>query len=215
MPSVSHTSYSPALDRVRTTIRNQWARVVLHGLHFADKHSRLDTLYRIRDPWQMESDAQRFRFAETNALIERHFGRVTNLLEIGCGEGHQSQELLAVCDQLVGIDVSARAVERARSRCPEGTFDVGDIFTSGPLEGRCFDLVVACEVLYYMKDVPAVLARMGKLGGACLVTYYRRPADELDPHVLSIPGVESTTVRYGDSSWTVAWWRSSDSGLPV
>ena len=209
MPDLSLNPYPAALDRVRATIRKHWTRAALHGVHFADKHSRLDTLYRIQDPWGMESEAQRFRFTETNRLIERHFGRVGTLLEVGCGEGHQSQELRRVCDRLVGIDVSARALERARSRCPQGIFSVGDIFAPGLLKDGRFDLIVACEVLYYMKDVPSALARLGTLGRICLVTYYRRPAEELDPHVLSIPGVESTTVQHGDSSWTVAWWRGA------
>jgi len=178
-------------------------------VHFADKHDRLDALYRIHDPWGMESESQRFRFAQTNRLIIERFGHVETLLEIGCGEGHQSEALLDVCDELVGFDVSARAVARARARCPAGTFVAGDLFTSDLLKGRRFDLVVACEVLYYVRDPRAALERLCELGDACLVTYYRRPAEELDPLVLAIPGVESTHIERESSRWTVAWWRNN------
>jgi len=156
----------------------------------------------------METDAQAFRFRETNRVIEEQFGRVGRALEVGCGEGHQSQELLHVCDELVGIDVSRRAVERARARCPDATFAVGEI-TDEVLDGERFDLVLGCEVLYYMRDVPAALARFSELGAGCLVTYYEQPAQELDRYVLARPGVESTRVAYDGSSWTVAWWRGS------
>jgi len=57
------------------------------------------------------------------------FGRVSSLLEIGCGEGHQSAQLQLVCDRLTGLDVSGRAVKRARGRCPGGEFLVGDVFS--------------------------------------------------------------------------------------
>lgn len=193
---------------VPEALRKQWARLVLHDIHFSDKYDRLDALYRIRDPWEMDTEPQRFRFRETNRLIDEHFGRVRSLLEVGCGEGHQSEALLEVCDELVGIDVSGRAIERARVRCPKAQFLAGDSFTPALGGHRPFDLVVACEVLYYVKDVTAELERLRQLGRACLVTYYARPAETLDPYVLSIPGVESTVVHYGDSRWTVAWWRN-------
>jgi SAM-dependent methyltransferase len=189
-------------------LRKQWARFFLHDVHFADRYDRLDALYRIRDPWELETEPQRYRFRETNRLISERFGRVESLLEVGCGEGHQSQHLLEVCEHLVGVDVSGRAVERARARCPRATFLEGDVFTAALGAGARFDLVVACEVLYYVKDVAAELKRLGELGRTCLVTYYARPAQTLDPYVLAIPGVDSETVRYGSSSWTVACWRT-------
>ena len=190
-------------------LRKQWARFLLHDVHFADKHDRLDALYRIRDPWELDAEPQRFRFRETSGLIEEHFGRVESILEVGCGEGHQSKQLLQLCDDLVGIDVSRRAVERARVRCPQATFLEGDVFTADFGDDTYFDLVVGCEVLYYANDVAAELQRFRELGRACLVTYYAGPAQTLDPHVLSIPGAASTTVRYGSSSWTVAWWQTN------
>lgn len=192
-------------------LRKQWARFFLHDVHFGDKYDRLDALYRIRDPWDLATEPQRFRFRETNRLIEEHFGRVGRILEVGCGEGHQSQELMKVCDELVGIDVSSRAVERARVRCPQATFVAADVFAPEIGDTGPFDLVLGCEVLYYVKDVAAVLARFRELGRVCLVTYYAKPAQVLDPIVLAIPGLESTTVRYRSSSWTVAWWRNTGS----
>jgi predicted TPR repeat methyltransferase len=77
----------------------------------------------------MNSEAERFRFATTSRLILNHFGRSKKLLEIGCGEGHQSEKLANVCDKL--FDVSRRAVERAARRGTRGLFAVGDVFTVG------------------------------------------------------------------------------------
>ena len=195
---------------IADALRKQWTRLILRNIHFAGRYRRLDALYAVRDPWDMSTDAQRFRFQETNRLIEERFGHVGRMLEVGCGEGHQSEQLLKICDDLVGVDVSKRAVERARDRCPEATFVTGDF--SGPelASYERFDLVVACEVLYYVKDVPSALVQMEKLGRACVVTYYSRPAEALDRYVLGIPGVESSRVEYEGSRWTVAWWQAQE-----
>lgn len=189
-------------------LRRQWTRLILRDVHFADRYRRLDNLYRIRDPWEMEAESQRVRFRETNRLISTHFGHIGSLLEVGCGEGHQTEQLLRICDQLVGVDVSARALQRARSRCPGASFLAADLFAGDSGLDRRFELVVACEVLYYVQDVPAALARLRQLGDACLLTYYHGPAEQLDQHVLSIPGVQSASIRYETSDWTVAWWRN-------
>ena len=62
------------------------------------------------------------------AEVLARLGGVTNreILEIGCGEGHQSGRLLEICDSLYGIDVSHRAITRAQARCSGAKFGVGD-----------------------------------------------------------------------------------------
>ena len=110
-------------------LKKIWMRFALRGVHYGNNYKKLDAFYMINDPWDMVSPSQQYRFAETNRLILEKFGRVGSLLEIGCGEGHQSLQLGQVCDRLTGLDVSARAVKRARRKCPPGEFLVGDIFS--------------------------------------------------------------------------------------
>jgi len=153
----------------------------------------------------MASEAEMFRFAQTNRVIARQFGHVGSLLEIGCGEGHQSVHLATICDRLIGIDVSPRAVERARMRCANGEFLVGDAFSAGIGRGP-FDLVVACEVLYYSSNVNAFLNRMRQLGQNGLVTYYVRELAMLDPEILRIPDVALDMIEFNSVRWRVAWW---------
>ena len=185
-----------------------WQRIALRNIHYSDRHRRLDALYRMPDPWEMETERERFRFQETNRLIYRNIGRPVRLLEVGCGEGHQSQELLKTCDRLVGIDVSRRAVQRSAERCPHATFRVGDVLSCNPLER--FDLVVACEVLYYMQDVASAIERISDLGQWCLVTYFDVHADRLDPYLEGIPEVKSDRFHYGDTGWKAFWWRNAN-----
>lgn len=192
--------------------RGFWTRLVLHGVHYRDSYSRLDALYRLHDPWNMEDEAERFRFVQTNLLIESQFGHVGSILEIGCGEGHQSRELLRVCDSLYGIDVSPRAIARAKERCPQGRFAIGDMFQCKLLsEVPRFDLVLACEVMYYMRDIPAAIARCSQIGRACLVTYYQSQLAGLDPYFRAVPGAHNSSMSHGSKIWHTVMW-SNGSG---
>ena len=51
--------------------------------------------------------------ATVEALGDRRFGRA---LEVGCSIGVLTELLAARCDALLAVDVSVRAVERARAR---------------------------------------------------------------------------------------------------
>jgi hypothetical protein len=67
--------------------------------------------------------------------------------------------------------------------------------------------VVACEVLYYMKDTTAVLKRISELGTACFATYYDGCRERLDPHFSGIPDDQKSAFRFGDTRWRAVWWR--------
>lgn len=191
------------------TFRNLWTRILLRGVHFRDRYRQLDTLYRLPNPWNLEDPKELFRFEQTNNLIKQEFGHVGRLFEIGCGEGHQSLYLAETCDQLSGCDVSARAIERARRRFPKGEFLVGPFNANIVGDARAYELVVACEVLYYMHDVRSTLELMSRIGAACLVTYYRSQAARLEP-ILADMGLEKRLkIVHGDDWWTATWWRNA------
>jgi hypothetical protein len=187
-------------------LKRIWMRFALRGVAYSNNYKKLNVIYMLHDPWRMDSPWEHYRFAETNRLILEKFGRLGSLLEIGCGEGHQSLQLKQVCDRLIGLDVSRRAVKRARRRCPQGEFFVGDVFSQEVKAQAPFDLVVACEVLYYMSDLPTSLRRMQALGRNLLVTYYGGQMGILDPQVLSLPGAVSEILEFEHARWRVAWW---------
>jgi SAM-dependent methyltransferase len=192
----------------RSALARCWRRLMLRDLGGRDNHAGLERLYALPDPWGMESARERARFAMTQALIAERCGPVARLLEVGCGEGHQSVHLAQCCDQLDGIDVSTIAIERARSRLPAGRFGVGHVGAmpwSAPPES--YDLVVACEVLYYMRDVPVALSQMARLGHACLATFYAPTARLVAPHLAELPNVERGWMHAEGTTWLWAFWR--------
>ena len=194
-------------------LRDYWVRFALRQVHYADRGDKLDRLYRIENPWQMDSATEQARFAWTNRLVETEFGRPSSILEIGCGEGHQSQHLVRACDRLYGIDISSRAVRRAARRCPDATFAAGDPFSFRlPDMAAPVDLVVACEVIYYVKDVAGFLARLSQLGRACLVTYYHGQAAALGPYLAAVASRGHERFSFEDTEWSAVWWHQRGSG---
>lgn len=195
-------------ERAREMARRLWMKYALRGVRQNDAHSRLDLAYKLEDPWHMNAAREQFRFAETNRVIESRIGkRFGSLLEVGCGEGHQTEHLARLADKVTGIDVSPNAVERARRRVPTASFLSGDLLAqSWACERGRFDLLTACEVLYYMSDIPGFLKTMDELGGTCVVTYFAPAARVCEKPVVAMPGVEKTTFRFEDTEWVAAWW---------
>lgn len=198
-------------SRVKQLVRRTWMKYALRGVRQNDAHGRLDLAYSVPDPWHMDSDQERHRFTETNRVIaERIAPHVATLLEIGCGEGHQSEVLVKVCDRLTGIDVSPKAIERARRRLPDAAFSSGDLYAQpwAAERGR-FDLVTACEVIYYMSDRKKFLETIDALGKACLVTYFSPAARKVEAECMAMPGAQKTSFEYGDTEWTAVWWKGA------
>lgn len=199
-------------ERARQIVRRTWMKYAMRGVRQADAHDRLDMAYALSDPWRMETPRERFRFERTNEIIRERLGeRFERVLEVGSGEGHQSEHLMKLGGRLTGIEVSPKAVARARSRLGDGVELVaGDLFSQpwANDSGR-FDLVTACEVVYYMKDIPRFLQTMDRLGGACLVTYFAPAARVCEAAVMAMPDVQKTTFAFEDIEWVAAWWKGA------
>ena len=194
--------------RAEQAVRRAWMKYALRTVRQNDAHDRLDLAYKMPDPWHMASAQEQARFVETNAIIARELGpHVGSLLEIGCGEGHQTEHLRALADQVTGLDVSATAIARARQRLPEVEFAVGDVFAQPWADqvGR-FDVVTACEVIYYMSDMPGFVRTIDRLGRACLVTYFAPAARKVEVHLRDLPGRDTTQFRFGETEWVAVWW---------
>jgi 2-polyprenyl-3-methyl-5-hydroxy-6-metoxy-1,4-benzoquinol methylase len=111
-----------------------------------------DELWAESDPWSLDdSDLDQRRYARQLELLgDRRYGRA---LEIGCAAGSFTRGLAALCEDLLAIDVSERAIERARA-ADGGSHNVEyrvvnvmelDLHCEGP-----WDLVVCTETAYYL-----------------------------------------------------------------
>jgi SAM-dependent methyltransferase len=121
-----------------------------------------------------------------------------SLLELGSGAGVRSTRVLAERGDLLGLDVSAEQVRRARARVPNARFEHADI-TIARLPGASFDAVVAFYVFDHVprEELPPLLARIEawlRPGGHLLATF--GAADEPGWRGEWVGGVETFFSSY-------------------
>ena len=75
------------------------------------------------------------------------------IIELGCGTGDISGPF-SPSAEVIGYDVNAPAVECARGRFPQASYEVADILTLTPVE--C-DVLILCETLEHINDPDALL----------------------------------------------------------
>jgi predicted TPR repeat methyltransferase len=103
-----------------------------------------------KDPWDYESsDYEQRKYQKTlQALGGRRF---TRALEVGSSIGVFTELLAPLCDELIALDLSERAVAAARQRLSGHEQvrvqrrGVPEEMSEGP-----FDLILASEVLYFL-----------------------------------------------------------------
>jgi SAM-dependent methyltransferase len=116
-------------------------------------------------------------------------------LDIGSGDGVLTRELRSVARQVIGIDLDADSVARARTQACEGVDYVCDDFLRHPFEPASFDLVASVASLHHM-DADTALARMADLlrpGGTLVVIGLAR-SHGLSDFAFDVAGAIATRV---------------------
>jgi ubiquinone/menaquinone biosynthesis C-methylase UbiE len=85
------------------------------------------------------------------------------VLDVGCGEGHFAAALARAKVEVVGIDVAAEPLRRARLRHPE--LDLRHVQAEGawPLKDASFDVVWAGEVIEHVADTAGWLSELRRV----------------------------------------------------
>lgn len=120
-----------------------------------------------------------------NHTEEEHRARYTwassrvagRILDVACGTGHGSELLAARCE-LAGVDRDAASVAMARTRVPQGDFQVATI-PPIPFDDDHFDAAVSFETLEHIEDdrgFVGELRRVVKRGGFVLISSPNRAA---------------------------------------
>lgn len=110
-----------------------------------------DELWAKTDPWELENSEldQRRYDRQLELLSDRRYGRA---LEIGCGAGAFTRRLAPLCEELVAIDVSERAIEQARAThaAPGVEYRIVNAMDLDLEAEAGWDLVVMTETVYYL-----------------------------------------------------------------
>ncbi len=130
------------------------------------------------DPWRLESsgyEAAKFD-RSVEALDGRRYGCA---FEVGCAGGSLTERLAPHADDLLAIDISATALDRARRRCAgrDQVRFARMAFPGDRPQGTGFDLIVLSEVAYYWDDADlgkaaAFLRDSLVSGGDLLLVHY-------------------------------------------
>lgn len=137
--------------------------------------------------WGSATQAGKVRKQRRAELISREIERYTDpyVLEVGCGTGAFSQQLLEIHPDLhfIGCDVSPKAIEEATVRCNKysrAKFEALDATNTG-LPADSVDVVVGASILHHLPLEPSLreINRLLKPGG---LVCFSEP-NMMNPHV--------------------------------
>ena len=123
------------------------------------------------DPWKYTIPYEQTKYEFTLSLLPKQ--KINKALEIACAEGHFTEQLAPLVDNLIAVDISQVALERAAERGKH--FDhikyqhldlVEDNFPGQ------FDLITCSEVLYYVGSLDKLKAVAKKIAEALLPEGY-------------------------------------------
>lgn len=123
-----------------------------------------------------------------------------SILDFGCGTGlfcRFVSENFANA-KIAGIDTSGRMIEKAGLNCPECKFYLGDILSA---ELPHFDAVFSKDVFNHIKNIDAIVSRLGSLlnaGGKLVIANREREKDVKNKIMgaLRLPGFKTETEEY-------------------
>src|SRR5712691_3650277 len=149
--------------------------------NYTGTYEIFERLYRqARDPWGLQYSPLAMQRYLTLIEIISQVAPCTAILDVGCGEGIFTKYLTGFAREVVGIDVSPTAIERAKMRVPRASFHCAALEDFHA--ERRYDLVIAVEMLYYVESVDATLEKLQALGETVIVTYGHQ-RKRLDSHL--------------------------------
>jgi SAM-dependent methyltransferase len=113
---------------------------------------RFEDMYKnCDDPWE-QSTRERWRSEKTVALgLMRKLG-VKRVLELGCGLGYFTEQIASLGVEVLGVDVSETAVQRARELHPGCQFRAGDILDAAIYREFKPELILMAEITWCVLD---------------------------------------------------------------
>lgn len=117
-----------------------------------------DTYNKIADDWYQDRRTDSWHFPALNKFAALVAEVGDTVLDVGCGPGFKSQDLIERGLKVTGIDFSEKLIERARQHASQGEFKLMDIKDLPQLE-QTFAGVFAQAVLLHVpkKDIPTTL----------------------------------------------------------
>jgi 2-polyprenyl-6-hydroxyphenyl methylase / 3-demethylubiquinone-9 3-methyltransferase len=128
------------------------------------------TLY---NPFRVNYAKKIFEQLKTNA-------EKINVLEVGCGGGILSEEIAKMGFITTGIDPSERSLNNAIKHAIDNNLKINYVKGTGeklPFQNSSFDVVLCCDVLEHVHDLPKVISEISRVlnkGGIFIYDTFNR-----------------------------------------
>jgi SAM-dependent methyltransferase len=158
--------------------------------------------------WNWESPAGKLRWARRVKMLSSHLKRGMTVLELGCGAGYFTRELVRSGADVVAIDISPELLEIARTNCsaPNVQYQIENAYELN-YDDAVFDSVVGSSVLHHLeieralRDVYRVLRPAGTI-------FFTEP-NMLNPQIAVQKNIPWIKRKLGDSPDETAFFRWS------
>jgi SAM-dependent methyltransferase len=147
---------------------------IVGGLHgaFGDDHERFFSAY---DSWRYRQESHILE------CLDRTDWRGKRVLEIGLGQGAESEQLIRRGGRWSGLDITQESVDRVRARLALRKLPFDDVRRGSaltvPWPDHSFDLVFSHGVLHHIPDIlraQSEIHRVLKPGGRLVAMLYAR-----------------------------------------
>ena len=172
------------------------------------EHGRFLASHDPGEIWNWESPAGKKRWQRRVEMLTSKIIPGMDVLELGCGTGYFTREILSTGAKITAIDISPALLEIARKNISSGNIDFClENAYSMSFPGMSFDCVIGSSVLHHL-DIRKALGeifRVLKPGGA---VYFTEP-NMMNPQIALQKNIPFVKRKLGDSPDETAFFRFS------
>ena len=184
----------PTTDKLDRRIQNE----IAHG-QFLREHGAGEL-------WGWESVAGKVRWARRVEMLTSHVTPGMSVLEVGCGTGYFTKELVKKGAQIIAIDISEDLLEVARREISSSNviFKLENAY-SLKFKDSSFDTIVGSSVLHHL-EVDKALSEFKRVLKPNGTIYFTEP-NILNPQIALQKNIPYLKKRMGDSPDETAFSR--------
>jgi ubiquinone/menaquinone biosynthesis C-methylase UbiE len=158
--------------------------------------------------WNWESPAGKERWRRRVEMLTSSISKNKKVLEIGCGTGYFTKEIIKTGAQIIAIDISEDLLNIAKNEIKSENveFKIENAYATTFSENT-FDIIVGSSVLHHL-DIDRAIAeiyRILKPGGSLFFT----EPNMLNPQIAMQKNIPSLKRKLGDSPDETAFFRWS------